>query len=145
VSELRKKVLGVKEEIGIEDEEIKEVIRLGIEFINRYIDVKRVKEELGIKEDRTLVLRIVDVPGEVGFAVIGDKLKPLLGIERPTTIVEVTKDVFWALVTGKLKPYDCWLYDLCRVKGEYSLRDAVLLSTLFEVFYEQYKDLFFGG
>ena len=72
---------------------------------------------------------------------MGCKVKPIIGIERVTTVVEVTKDVFWAIVTKKLDAYEAWLYDLLKIKGEYSLRDAQLLIPLFEMLY----DYIFGG
>jgi len=140
-NDIRKKFGQVQEGIGIEDEEIREVIRLAVELGNKYFDVCKMKEQLGVKEDRSLKLRIIDVPGEVGFVVVGCQVKPVLGIERVTTEVELTKDVFWAILTKKLSLYDAWLYDLVRIHGEYSLRDAQLLIPLFELLY----DYIFGG
>jgi len=134
--DLRKKLAGVEEGIGIEDEEIKEIIALAIELANKYIDIPKLKEKLGIKEDRSLLLKIKDVKGECGFIIVGDKVKPVIGIEKATTYVEITKEVFWALVTRKLDPYDCWLFDLCKIRGEYSLRDAQLLIPLFNLLYD---------
>jgi len=133
--ELRKRLSGLKEEIGIEDEEVKEVIALAIEVANRYFDVRKIKEQLGIKEDRSLKLKIVDVPGECGFIIINDRVRPILGIEKATTYVELAKDVFWAILTKKLGLYDAWLYDLVKIRGGYSLRDAQLLIPLFELLY----------
>jgi len=134
--ELRKKFAGLEEGIGIEDEEIKEVIQLAIELANKHIDFKKVKEQAGVTDDRTLKLKIVDVPGECGFIIVGDKVRPIIGIERATVEVKLTKDVFWAIVSGKLSLYDAWLYDLVKFEGEFSLRDAQILIPLFEIIRE---------
>lgn len=135
--ELRKRFgLKVQEGIGIEDQEIKEVIQLAIEIFNKYIDICKIKEQLGVQEDRSLKLRIVDVPGETGFVIIGCRVKPVIGIERVTTEVELTKDVFWAILTKKISLYEAWMYDLVKFKGEYSLRDAQILIPLFETLYD---------
>lgn len=131
----RKVLAGIKEEIGIEDEDIKEVIALLIELSNKLIDFKKVKRKYGVEEDRTLLLRITDVQGECGFIIVGDKVRPLRGIERATVEVEMTKDVFWALVTRKLSLYDAWLYDLVKFRGENALRDAQILIDMFETLY----------
>lgn len=139
--ELRKRFGNVKIGIGIEDEDIKEIIELAIELANRQIDFCKVKQKFGIPEDRSLKLKIVDVPGEAGFVIVGCHVRPVLGIERVTTVVELTKDVFWAIVTKKLSVYDAWLYDLVKIRGEYSLRDAQILIPLFELIY----DYIFGG
>jgi len=139
--DIRKKFGQVQEGIGIEDEEIREIIKLAIELGNKYFDVCGIKERLGVKEDRSLKLKIVDVSGEVGFIIIGCEVKPIIGIEKATTYVELTKDVFWAILTKKLGLYEAWLYDLVRIRGEYSLRDAQLLIPLFEMLY----DYIFGG
>jgi len=141
VSDVRKRLAGLKEEIGIEDEEIKEVIALAIEIANERIDFEKLRKKLGIKEDRSLLLKIIDVPGEVGFIIVDNKVRPIIGIEKATTYVELTKDVFWAIVTKKISLYDAWLYDLVRIRGEYSLRDAQILIPLFEMLY----DYIFGG
>ena len=136
MSELRKRLSGLKEEIGIEDEEIREVIALAIELANKYFDVRKIKQQLGVKEDRSLKLKIIDVPGECGFIIVDDRVRPVLGIERVTTHVELTKEVFWAILTKKLSLYDAWLYDLVKFRGEYSLRDAQLLIPLFELLHD---------
>jgi hypothetical protein len=137
VSDDVRKKLAIKEEIGIEDEEIREVIALIIELVNKTIDIKKLKEMYGIKENRSLLLRITDVKGECGFIIDeNDEVRPVKGLEKATTYVEMSKDVFWALVAKKLDPYDCWLYDLCKVRGEYSLRDVQLLYRIFTVVYE---------
>lgn len=134
--DIRRKLSGLKEEIGIEDDDVKEVIALAIELANKYIDYEKVRERIGIKEDRSLLLRIIDVPGECGFIIVGNKVKPVIGIEKATTYVEMTKDVFWAIVSKKLSLYDAWLYDLVKIRGEYSLRDAQILIPLFELLYD---------
>lgn len=139
--EIRKRFGEVQEGVGIEDQEIREVIEMAIELANARIDFCKLKERLGIPEDRSLKLKIIDVPGEVGFVIIGCRVRPVLGIERVTVTVEMTKDVFWAIVTGKLSAYDAWLYDLVKIRGEYSLRDAQLLIPMFEMIY----DYLFGG
>lgn len=142
MSEERKRLARIKEEIGIEDEDIKEVIALIVELVNKTIDIQKLKEMFGIKENRSMLLRISDVSGECGFIITeNNEVKPIRGLEKATTYVEVSKDVFWALVTRKLDPYDCWLYDLCKVRGEYSLRDVQLLYKIFTVAY----DYIFGG
>ena len=138
--ELRKKFGDVKVGIGIEDEDIKEIIELAIDLANKTIDFCKVREKFGIPEDRSLKLRIIDVPGEVGFVIVGCSVRPIIGIERVTTTVELTKDVFWAVVTRKLSVYDAWLYDLIKFRGQYSLRDAQLLIPMFEMIY----DIIFG-
>ena len=135
MTDVRRELAGLKNEIGIEDEMIKECIALLIELANKYIDFKKVKRKYGVDEDRTLLLRIVDVPGECGFIIDGDKIRPLRGIERATVEVEMTKDVFWALVTRKLDLYTAWLYDLVKFKGENALRDAQILIDMFETLY----------
>ena len=135
MSEVRKQILGLKEEIGIEDEDIREVIALLIEFANKYVDFKKVRKKYGIEDDRTLILKIVDVPGEAGFIIDGDKVRPLRGIERATVVVKCTKDVFWAILTRKLDPYTAWLYDLVKFEGDNALRDAQILIDMFETIY----------
>ena len=139
--ELRKKFGNVEEGIGIEDKEIREVIQLAIELANQTIDFCKLKEKFGIPNDRSLKLRIYDVPGEVGFVIVGCSVRPLIGIERVTTTVELSKDVFWAIVSRKLSVYDAWLYDLVKIRGEYSLRDSQILIPLFEIV----SDIVFGG
>jgi putative sterol carrier protein len=121
--------------IDIEDEDIREFISLVIEIGNKKIDWSKVREKYGIPPDRTLMLRIVDVKGEVGFVIVGDKLYPIRGWEKPTVIVEMTKDVFWALATRKLSLYDAFLMGLVRFKGERHLRDAMILIPLFDQIY----------
>jgi hypothetical protein len=141
--ELRKRIVKLKEEIPIRDEDIKEVIALTIELVNRTLDIEKLKKMFNIKENRSMLVRIVDVEGgEVGFIIDEtNSIRPVRGLEKATTYVEITKDVFWALATRKLDPYDCWLYDLCKVRGEYSLRDVQLLYKIFETVY----DYVFGG
>ncbi|MCL7388717.1 MAG: hypothetical protein LZ173_02105 [Thaumarchaeota archaeon] len=142
--ELRKKIIKLKEEIPVEDEDIKEVIALTIELANRMLDIGKLKEMFGIKESRSMLVKIIDVKGggEVGFIIDEtNSIRPVRGLEKATTYVEITKDVFWALATRKLDPYDCWLYDLCKVRGEYSLRDVQLLYKIFTAVY----DYVFGG
>lgn len=121
--------------IDIEDQEIKEFINLAIELGNRKVDWSKVRERYGIPPDRTLMLKIVDVQGEVGFIIVGDKLYPIRGWERPTVTVEMSKDVFWALVTRKLTLYEAYIYGLVKFKGENSLRDAMILIPLFDELY----------
>ena len=139
--ELRKRFGDVQEGIGIEDNEIKEVIEMAIELANQTIDFCRLKEKLNIPSDRSLKLKIIDVEGEVGFIIVGCRVRPLIGIERVTTTIELTRDVFWAIVTRKLSIYDAWLYDLVKIRGEYSLRDAQILIPMFDMIY----DVIFGG
>ena len=134
--ELRKKFGDVREGVGIEDQEIRELIALAIAIANERIDFCKLRERFGIPEDRSLKLKIIDVPGEVGFVIVGCRVKPLIGIERTTVTVEMTKDVFWAIVTKKLSLYDAWLYDLVKFRGEYSLRDAQILIPMFELIYD---------
>jgi hypothetical protein len=135
-SDVRKK-LAIKDEIGIEDEDIKEVIALTVELINKTIDIKKLKEMFKIKENRSLLLRITDVKGECGFIIDeNNEVRTIKGLEKATTYVEMDRNVFWALVTKKLDPYDCWLYDLCKVRGEYSLRDVQLLYKIFTAIYD---------
>jgi hypothetical protein len=140
--ELRKRIAKVKDEIPVEDEDIKEMIALTIELANRMLDIGKLKEMFGIKENRSMLVRIIDVKGEVGFIIDEtNSIRPVRGLENATTYVEITKDVFWALMLKKLDPYDCWLYDLCKVRGEYSLRDVQLLYKIFTAVY----DYVFGG
>lgn len=134
--ELRKRFGNVRVGVGIEDREIRDLIELAVALANERIDFCKVKERFGIPEDRSLKLRIVDVPGEVGFVIVGCEIRPLTGIERTTVTVETCKDVFWAIVTKKLSVYDAWLYDLVKFRGEYSLRDAQMLIPLFELIYD---------
>lgn len=145
--ELRKRIAKLKEEIHIEDEDIKEMIALIIELANRTIDVGKLKEMFNIRENRSMLVKIIDVKGgEIGFIIDEtNSIRPVRGLEKATTYVEITKDVFWALVTGKLDPYDCWLYDLCKVRGEYSLRDVQLLYKIFTVVYDYVYREIFGG
>jgi hypothetical protein len=141
--ELRKKIIKLKEEIPVEDEDIKEMIALTIELANRMLDIGKLKEMFNIRENRSMLVKIIDVKGgEVGFIIDEtNSIRPVRGLEKATTYVEITKDVFWALATRKLDPYDCWLYDLCKVRGEYSLRDVQLLYKIFTAVY----DYVFGG
>ena len=121
--------------IDIEDDEIREFIDLAIEIGNKKIDWSKVREKYNIPPDRTLMLRITDVRGEVGFVIVGDKLYPIRGWERPTVVVELSKDVFWAIVTRKLSLYEAYIYNLVRFRGENSLRDAMILIPLFDELY----------
>ena len=141
LDEIRKKFGNVEEGIGIEDKEIREVIELSIELANQTIDFCKLKEKFGIPSDRSMKLRIHDVVGEVGFVIVGCNVRPLIGIEKVTTTVELSKDVFWAIVSKKLSVYDAWLYDLVKIRGEYSLRDAQILIPMFELI----SDIIFGG
>ena len=137
--ELRKKIIKLKEEISVEDEDIKEMMALIIELANRMLDIGKLKEMFGIKESRSMLVKIIDVKGggEVGFIIDEtNSIRPIKHLENATTYVEITKDVFWALATRKLDPYDCWLYDLCKVRGEYSLRDVQLLYKIFTAVYD---------
>lgn len=145
--ELRKRIAKLKEEIPIEDEDIKEMIALAIELVNRTLDIGKLKQMFNIKENRSMLVRIIDVEGgEVGFIIDeNNNIRPVKSLENATTYVEITKDVFWALVTGKLDPYECWLYDLCKVRGEYSLRDVQLLYKIFSTVYEYVYHEIFGG
>lgn len=122
--------------IDIADREIRQLLEYGVAVANKLIDFCEVRKRLGIPEDRTLKLKITDVEGEAGFIIIGCEVRPLSGIEKATVTVETTKDVFWALVAGKMTVYQAWLYDLVRFKGEHSLRDAQLLIPLFETIRE---------
>lgn len=121
--------------IELEDQDIREFIELAIELGNKKIDWGKVREKYGVPPDRTLMLKIVDVKGEVGFIIVGDKLYPLRGWERPTVVLELTKDVFWAIVTRKLSLYDAFMMGLVRFRGPNALRDAMILIPLFEELY----------
>lgn len=135
MTETRRKLIGLNE-IPIADDELRELIALGVELANKYIDFCEFRKKYGIPEDRTLKLRIVDVEGEAGFVIVGCHVRPATGLERATVTIETTKDVFWALVDGKLSVYEAWLYDLVKFRGEHSLRDAQLLIPLFELLRE---------
>lgn len=121
--------------VGIEDNDIREFIELVIEIGNRKINWASVKQQYGIPDDRTLMLRIVDVQGAVGFVIVGDKLYPIRGWERPTVTIEMTKDVFWALATKKLSLYDAFIMGLVKFRGDNALRDAMILIPLFDEIY----------
>ena len=121
--------------VEIEDQDIKEFIELVIDIGNRKINWAEVRRKYGIPEDRTLMLKIVDVKGQVGFIIVGDKLYPIRGWERPTVVVEMTKDVFWALATKKLSLYDAFIYGLVKFRGDNALRDAMILIPLFDELY----------
>ena len=121
--------------VDIEDKEIREFIELAIEIGNTKVNWAKVREKYGVPPDRTLMLKIVDVKGEVGFIIVGDKLYPIRGWERPTVVVEMTKDVFWALATRKLSLYDAFMLGLVRFRGEHALRDAMILIPLFDQIY----------
>ena len=119
----------------VRDPRLRELIALGIMVANEFIDWKKVREKYGIKEQRSLLLKVISKDGEqeAGFILTPDgKAVPYTGIERVTVEVTVPEEVFWAIVAGKITVKEAWLRDLIKIRGENPLRDAMILIPLFE-------------
>ena len=120
---------------NIRSEKLREVIAYGIVVANQLIDWRKVRERYGIRERRSLLLKIISEDGEeeAGFILTEDgRAIPYTGIERVTVEVIVPEPVFWLLLSGKIGLREAWLRDLIRLEGENPLRDAMILIPLFE-------------
>lgn len=119
----------------IEEENLREIIAIGLVVANELIDWKKVKEKYGIKKRRSLLLKVVSKNrvNEAGFVLLEDgRAIPYTGIERVDVEVVVPEEVFWAIVAGKIGIREAWLRDLIKLKGDHPLRDALILIPLFE-------------
>lgn len=121
---------------GIEDFEIKSIIKLGIQLINMKVDLGKIFSRLGFGDlvnERAMVFHITDLKGTEGFAIDNGKLtaKP---VYNPTTIVSCNKATFKAIITGKTDPYVAAREGFVDLDGEHWLRDLDLAVGVLSVF-----------
>jgi len=119
----------------VRDPRLKEIIAIGIAVANELIDWGKVREKYGIRERRSLLLKIVarDRTEEAGFVLLENgRAIPYTGIEKVDVEVIVPEEVFWAIVAGKISVREAWLRDLVKLRGRHPLRDALILIPLFE-------------
>ena len=111
---------------------IEQLLPLLVKLGNRTVDWRRLFREAGIPEDRTMKIVIVDAGVMKGIALKDGRLVLAEDISNPTVTVYMTSNVFWAMITGKMSAYEAWLRGLISFSGDFALRDAVLLTRLFD-------------
>jgi len=119
--------MGIAEKI--KDNLLRQVIIAMVRRVNEGHNMDELLKKYNA-EGRTVVILIKDLEGGFGMSVHDGKLH-IGAIENPTCIVEMDKQTFSAIATGKLDPSQAFLMDRIKIDGSSWLRDSIILTKIF--------------
>lgn len=111
--------------------ELNEFLNYGIKYINKNLDLKKLKRKYAGGEDRTLLLNILAPTGRsTGFYIDKDFKLKMGSVVNPTVEVQLTEATFWDLIAQKKSVVEAFFDGSLNLVGEAVLRDFLIFREL---------------